>query len=98
MEWWQEFITVFLLMFALLLFLAGIFTAYFGSGKSRAIGAGLLICGIIIGLLVFFMYHNLLNVFDGLRIVLKTAVIYLVSAILGALAAIGLFLLVIMKS
>jgi hypothetical protein len=37
------FVTILLLLFALFLFLAGIFTAYFGSGKSRAIGV--LLCG-----------------------------------------------------
>ena len=49
------FLLVFMLIMGLGLFLAGIFTVYFGSGKSRGIGAGLLVGGIVLGLLVFLM-------------------------------------------
>jgi hypothetical protein len=42
-----------MLVFALASIVAGIFTAYFGSGKSRAVGAIL----IIIGLIVFVIFQ-----------------------------------------
>jgi hypothetical protein len=47
----MEFLTVLILVFALFMLLAGIFTAYFGSGKSRMIGVALLVIGLVVGLL-----------------------------------------------
>ena len=94
------FITVFLLTFGLFLFLAGAFTAYFGSGKSRAIGAGLLVFGLIMGVLVIVMYQYDIGVPVELEFwdVLKNALVYIGSAVVGALVAIGVFLVAIMKS
>ncbi len=103
---WWIFLTIFLLVLGLGLLIAGIFTVYFGSGKSRGIGGGLLAGGIIIGILVALLYlYNILipeylSVGTGFLLwdVIKDALVYLISGILGALAAIGLFLLAIMKS
>ncbi len=97
------FLTIFLLIFAVGLLIAGIFTAYFGSGKSRGIGAGLLVGGIVIGILVVLFYQQdflFPGGDDGLTLwfVIKDALVYLISGILGLLAAVGLFLLAIMKS
>ena len=97
------FLLVFMLILGLGLFLAGIFTVYFGSGKSRGIGAGLLVGGIILGLLVFLMNHFGILIPDTLQWQLWDSVIYpglvfLGAAVVGGLAAIGLFLLAIMKS
>lgn len=94
------FITVFLLTFGLFLFLAGAFTAYFGSGKSRAIGMGLLVFGLIMGVLVIVMYQYDIGVPKNLEFwdVLKNALVYIGSAVVGALVAIGVFLVAIMKS
>ena len=99
------FLTILLLVLGLGLLVAGLFTVYFGSGKSRGIGAGLLVGGIIIGALVAFLYYNeiiLLGRADGglwlLWWVIKDALIYLLAAAVGGLAAIGMFLLAIMKS
>ena len=95
------FLLVLLMILGLGLFCAGIFTVYFGSGKSRGIGAGLLIGGIIIGLLVFLMdYMNMfipgnMYLWDS---VIYPGLVYLGAAIIGGLAAVGLFLLAIMKS
>ena len=98
------FLTVFLLIFALGLFIAGIFTVYFGSGKSRGIGGGLLAGGIILGILIVFFYNQDIlfpGGYDGLSLwhdIIYPGLIYLGAAIIGALAAVGLFLLAIMKS
>jgi hypothetical protein len=100
-------LTVFLLIFALGLFIAGIFTVYFGSGKSRGIGGGLLAGGIILGILIVLFYSQDIlfpgedTVGGGLSLwhdIIYPGLIYLGAAILGALAAVGLFLLAIMKS
>ena len=94
------FLTVFLLVFALGMFIAGIFTAYFGSGKSRGIGAGLLVGGIVIGLLVILSCNYNVSIFEDvwLEQIFSEALVYLIGALVGILAAVGLFLLAIMKS
>ena len=94
------FLTVFLLVFALGLLIAGIFTVYFGSGKSRGIGAGLLVGGVLIGLLVVIACNNDIAIFEDvwLEKIFSEALVYLLGAVIGILAAIGLFLLAIMKS
>ena len=100
---WEVFVTILLLVFAFVLLIAGAFTAYFGSGKSRKIGAGLLVGGIVIGILWYFLARagGPLHVFTQggqfLDVILQTIGI-LLAAFLGAGAAIGLFLLAIMKS
>ena len=47
----MAFLTVVILAFALVMLLAGIFTAYFGTGKSRTIGFVLLLVGLVVGAL-----------------------------------------------
>ena len=97
------FLLVFMLILGLGLFLAGIFTVYFGSGKSRGIGAGLLVGGIVLGLMVFLMNQLGILIPDALQWqlweeIIYPGLIYLGAAVVGGLAAIGLFLLAIMKS
>ena len=96
---WQ-FLTILLLVFALFLILAGIFTAYFGSGKSRTIGVGLLVGGLVVGVLVAYLYHA--GTFGGaggeLGSLILESLLVIVAAVVGALVAIGIFLVAIMKS
>ena len=94
------FISVLLLTFGLFLILAGAFTAYFGSGKSRAIGGGLLVLGIIFWVVVIVMHLQNIGIPEGLHLkdVLYDSLVILGGAIIGALVAIGIFLVAIMKS
>ncbi len=99
------FVTILLMTFALVLLIAGGFTAYFGSGKSRKIGVGLLVGGLVIGILWGFLVSQWGPLRDfvggtsyGLSTVIVQAIVVLLSAFIGAGAAIGLFLLAIMKS
>jgi uncharacterized membrane protein YuzA (DUF378 family) len=79
--------------------LAGIFTAYFGSGKSRMIGVVLLIIGLVVGLIWGVMGLDSVDVIDvNVGKVVWDAFLYILAGIIGALAAIGIFLLAIMKS
>jgi cbb3-type cytochrome oxidase subunit 1 len=98
----MEFLTVLLMTLALFMVLAGVFTAYFGSGKSRTIGIVLL----IIGLLIAVAWIALrwvdptstgiipVSIIDTLWV----AFLNILAALIGALIAIGVFLLAIMKS
>lgn len=100
--YWLTFVTILLLTFSLVLLIAGAFTAYFGSGKSRKIGAGLLVGGLAIGIVWIVLAMNGGPLDPGPAwSVLATAIqaiLILLAAAIGAAAAIGLFLLAIMKS
>ena len=95
----MEFLTVLILVFALFMLLAGIFTAYFGSGKSRMIGVILLVVGLVVGILWVVLGMDSVDVIDvDLSKVIWDAFLFILSGVLGALAAIGVFLVAIMKS
>lgn len=93
-----DFLTVLILVFALFMLLAGIFTAYFGSGKSRMIGVVLLVIGLVVGLLWVYLGYSDIMIKVDLSSVIWNAFVYIIAAVIGALAAIGVFLLAIMKS
>ena len=95
----------FCLAFAVFALLAGAFTAYFGAGKSRAIGAGLMMIGLIV--VIVWIYFGIMQEYpdDSLIGIIhweaaKTfeAFLTVLAALIGAVAAIGLFLIAIMKS
>ena len=97
------FLSMLTLVFAIASIIAGIFTAYFGSGKSRAVGAILIIIGLIVfvlflwgaGVLTFMgTAPEILN-FEG---TVTNGVVAVVGAAVGALIALGIFLLAIMKA
>jgi hypothetical protein len=97
----EFFLSMLMLVFAVASVIAGIFTAYFGSGKSRAVGAILIIIGLIVGVL-FLWFAGALSfmgtapyTFGGIVI---EGVIAVIGAIIGALIALGIFLLAIMKA
>jgi hypothetical protein len=93
------FLTVLILVFALFMLLAGIFTAYFGSGKSRMIGVALLVVGLVVGLMWGLLALGEDGMIDvDLGKVIWDAFLYILAGVLGALAAIGVFLVAIMKS
>ena len=96
---WYNFVAVLLLVFALFLILAGIFTAYFGSGKSRTIGVALLVVGLVVGVLVAYLYHEGdLGSAHALGALVWEAFLVILAAVIGALVAVGIFLVAIMKS
>ena len=83
------FISVLLLTFGLFLILAGAFTAYFGSGKSRAIGVGLLVFGIIMGIVVVMMFQfDIVPIELEFWTVIKEALVYIGAALVGVAIAI----------
>ncbi len=91
-----QFVAILLLIFGLFLILAGAFTAYFGSGKSRSIGVALLVGGLVVGLGTGYWYH--LGPFGGLGSLLWESFLVILAAVIGALAAVAIFLVAIMKS
>ena len=96
------FLSMLMLVFAIASIIAGIFTAYFGSGKSRAVGAVLIIIGLIVGAL-FLWFAGILPLgtspicWEGQNIILN-GIVAVIGALIGALIALGVFLLAIMKA
>jgi len=100
----NQFLSMLTLVFAIASIVAGIFTAYFGSGKSRGVGIGL----VLIGLLVFviFLYgagllESIMGTPEGILDFSNTivkGVVAILGAIVGAVIALGIFLLAIMKA
>jgi len=93
-----------LLVFAVASVIAGIFTAYFGSGKSRIVGVILILIGLIVGVL-FLWGAGLLGSMIGeppamMNFVgsITNGIVAVIGAIVGALIALGIFLLAIMKA
>lgn len=99
----EFFLSMLTLVFAVASILAGGFTAYFGSGKSRAVGAVLIIIGIVVFILFLwfagFEFMSFMGTepisFSGIIAEGITAVI---GAVVGAAIALGIFLLAIMKA
>ena len=97
----MAFISVAILAFALVMLLAGIFTAYFGTGKSRTIGFVLLAVGLVVGLLCIYLAG--FSDIDALRVcgfsdIVVQAILDLVAIMIGALLAVAVFLVAVMKS
>ena len=90
------FITLFILMFGLVLILAGAFTAYFGSGKSRAVGGILIAVGAIVSLAYLYYFRYQLGYFIAPFII--NVLVILAAAAIGAIVAILVFLAAIMKT
>ena len=93
-------LSMLMLVFAVASIIAGIFTAYFGSGKSRAVGAILIVIGLVVGVL-FLSFAGILSFIDlgySFGGVVVNGVLAVIGAIIGALIALGIFLLAIMKA
>ena len=97
------FLSMLTLVFASASIIAGIFTAYFGSGKSRAVGAILIIIGLIVFVLflwgagVLTFMGDIPEIFNFVGTV-TNGVVAVIGAAVGALIALGIFLLAIMKA
>ena len=95
------FLTIAVLAFSLVMILAGLFTAYFGTGKSRKVGLILFVVGLIVGLVWAYLggFSDIapFNTLALVDIVLEAAVNF-IGIILGTLVAVGIFLYAVMKS
>lgn len=97
----MSFLTIAVFAFAFIMLLAGLFTAYFGTGKSRKMGIVLLLVGLIVGgvwaYLVGFSDIEVFKDIYALDLVIDSLV-NLVAIIVGAIVAVGIFLVAVMKS
>jgi hypothetical protein len=96
------FLSILVLAFGIFSILAGAFTAYFGTGRSRSIGGALIIMGII-GFVILLWFTGLLGSSISQPIswelgMVLAGFIAVLGAVVGALVALGIFLVAIMKS
>ena len=97
-----DFVSVIILAFGAMMVLAGIFTAYFGSGKSRMSGIIMFIIGMVVGVLWVFLCHGFGSdpIISGVDIweVFCNAIVDILGAFIGAVAAVAIFLVAVLKS
>ena len=93
-----NFATILLLTFSIFMVLAGAFTSYFGTGKSRAVGAVLLVVGVVVAILWLALAQYNHYTQPGLADVIWGAFLSILAAIIGAVIAVLVFLFVIMKT
>ncbi len=94
---WVLFSEIIIFLMSITFILLGVLTAYFGSGKSRAAGIGLLLAGIIIPTLLYFLkwasepgYFMDKIIWPGL--------LYIGGGLIGVIIGFVVFLGIIMKT
>ncbi|MDR0198233.1 MAG: hypothetical protein LBI08_00620 [Methanomassiliicoccaceae archaeon] len=98
---WMDFLTILAFAFAIVMIVAGVFTAYFGSGKSRKVGGALLGIGLLVGVIwAYLVGWSDVELFAKVEAwdVMRDAIINIIAALIGALVAVGIFLVAVMKS
>ena len=96
-----EFVSLIILVFAVVMILAGIFSAYFGKGKNRAYGIIMVVVGLVVGLVYGYLVYD--GPIDAIKDVggwdlIYNTIVYLLGVIIGALIAVGIFLVTVLKS
>lgn len=89
-------------MFAVVTLLSGIFTAYFGQGRSRGIGAALIVVGLLVGA-VFAWFANLVPVNAVPPVTWSSTatvdgIVAVIGAVAGGVVGVGVFLASIMNA
>ncbi len=97
----MTFVTLIVLAFALVMVIAGALAAILGSGKSRAFGGIMAVVGVIV-LVVWAWLVGWSDISPFCEVALYdavwNAVVNLIGVLIGALVAVGIFLVVVLKS
>jgi len=97
MYWdWLLFLEIILSLLALTFIILGALTAYFGSGKSRAAGITLFIVGIIIPIIMYFVWWTKKGYFTDK--ILMPSLLYIGGGLIGVVIGFLVFLGIIMKT
>ncbi len=96
----MSFLTLVVLVFAIVMILAGAFAAGLGSGKSRALGGVMLVIGLVVAVAWIYLNNAGVSPFDEVDLwdILYDAIVNLIAILIGALVAVGIFLVVVLKS
>lgn len=96
-----EFVSLIIMVFAVVMVLAGAFSAYFGKGKNRAYGIIIVVVGLVVGIVYAYLLMD--GPIDAIKDVsgwdvLYNAIVNLIAILIGALIAVGIFLVSVLKS
>lgn len=96
----MSFLTLVVLVFAIVMVLAGAFAAGLGSGKSRACGGAMLVIGLAVGIVWVYLNQTGVEPFCNVALwdLIYDALVNLIAILIGALVAVGIFLAVVLKS
>jgi len=96
----MSFLTLVVLVFAIVMIVAGAFAAGFGSGKSRAFGGVMLVIGLAVAAVWIYLNNAGVEPFCDVDLwdILYDAIVNLLAILIGALVAVGIFLAVVLKS
>lgn len=101
-EYADVFVGILLFSFGLFTLLAGLFTAYFGAGKSRAIGFVLVVLALVAMLVFITLTWPVVDVVPALlepsQHAIVVSLIGVVASAVGAIVALIVFLVSIMKA
>ena len=96
---WEIFFLVVLSLLAISLVVLGALTTYFGSGKSRIVGAALLVIGIVVSILTIFVSLDVFHPSGGLiESVIVPTFYYVAAGVIGVVIGLLIFLAAIMKT
>ena len=86
------------LKFSLIILLEGLFSAYFGRGKSRTLGIFLILIGIILSG-GFFLIAGPMNIVDipVLELAIQ-GILYISSALIASVIALAIFLVLVVRT
>ena len=96
----MSFLTLVVFAFALILLLAGVFAAGFGSGKARTAGGIMAVVGLALGLIwAYLVGFSDIPMFADVAAwdVVCEAIVNVLAIAIGALIAAGIFLIVVLK-
>lgn len=96
-----QLLTIMLLTTGLGLLLTGLFTAYFGRGKSRMVGIVLAVVGVVVGLLMWQMHAMGISEFQSgyeFMELIWSSIKIIGAFVIGAIIALAIFLVAIMKT
>lgn len=99
--WSMDFVSLIVVAFAIVMLIAGILAASFGTGKSKAYGGIMAVVGIVLVILwIWLCGYSDIALFRSVDLwqVFIQGVINLLGILVGALIAVGIFLAAVLKS
>ncbi len=97
----MDFVSLVVVAFGIVMLLAGVLAAAFGTGRAKAFGALMAVIGVaLVGIWIWLCAYSGIAVFASVNLwdVFIDGVINLIGILIGALIAVGIFLVVVLKS
>ncbi|MBO4357016.1 MAG: hypothetical protein J5813_02460 [Candidatus Methanomethylophilaceae archaeon] len=99
--WSMDFVSLVVVAFSIVMLLAGILAAVFGSGKAKGYGGVMAVVGVaLLGIWIWLCGFSDIQLFADVPLwdVFIDGIINLIGILIGALIAVGIFLVVVLKS